>query len=79
MNLTGQLKYNNATFYYSFVNNRKIVISSATPKKLSVIVKVRKEIQKEIQAKMNITHKIIFDFKTCHRRFIKRTPLITQA
>ncbi|MBE7443133.1 MAG: hypothetical protein HS119_11835 [Flavobacteriales bacterium] len=66
MNLTGQIIFKKSVFNYTSVNKNKIIIRSIEPAKLSVIRKVREEIQNEIQEKMEgeIPHEILYDFKS---------------
>lgn len=66
-NLEGQLIYKKTNYYYAFKTAKKIVISSNEPIKLGVLVKVREEVLKEIQTKIDITHDIVFEFKTLIR------------
>ena len=64
MGLTGQIIFKKSIFQYSFENKNKIIIRSATPAKMSVIIKVRQEIQEEIQDKIDIKKEILFEFKS---------------
>lgn len=64
MNLTGQIILKKDIFQYSFTSKNKVVIRSFAPAKLSVIRKVRKEIQHEIETKIEVQHEIFYDFKS---------------